>query len=161
MLSTPEFWVFIAFLIFLGIFGKKAFVLLTQAIDGHREKVAYQLTEAQRLNDEALSLLNSYKKKHEEAIEQSKKIIALAEWEAQELKKTSQKEFEKFMSNKEKAILDRIEVEKEEAKSQLRDQVLNEAIAIIETHLLKDSKERTGLTDASLKELSQMKSLKP
>ena len=113
--STPEFWVFIAFILFLGAVGKRAFAFLTQSLDEHSRKVAHQFEEAQRLHDEALSLLQSYKKKHEEAIEQATKIVSYAETEALESKKSSEREFEKFIASKEKALTERMAIEKEEA----------------------------------------------
>lgn len=155
MFSTPEFWVFVAFILFLAIFGKKAFVFLTQILDEHSLKVARQLEEAQHLHDEALSLLNSYQKKHEDALEQAQKIISFAEAEALEFKKATLKEFEKFMANKEKALLERVAVEREEAKSKLKQQALDEAITLVENLLAKEPKERQKLTEASLKEISK------
>jgi F-type H+-transporting ATPase subunit b len=160
MFASPEFWVFVAFVIFLGIFGKKAFLFLIKILDDHRDKVAQQLNEAQRLHNEAQSLLESYQEKHDEAVEQSKKIIAFAEAEAKEFKKSNQDEFDRFMTSKEKTLLDRIAVEKEEVISQLREQVLDEAIALVENLFAKDSKEKSKLTEASLKEISKL-SLKP
>ena len=79
MFSTAEFWVLIAFLLLLGGIGKRAFASLTKTLDDHRQKIADQVEEAQRLHDEALSLLNSYKKKSQEAKEQAEKLLAFAE----------------------------------------------------------------------------------
>jgi F-type H+-transporting ATPase subunit b len=154
--ATPEFWVFIAFVLFLGAVGKRAFVFLTQSLDEYSRTVARQLEEAQRLHDEALSLLNSYKKKHEEAIEQAAKIVSYAEAEALEFKKSSEEEFEKFMANKEKALAERLVIEKEEAKSKLRQQAVDEAFTIVEKFLSKELKEKKKLTEASLKEVSKL-----
>ena len=156
MLSTPDFWVFIAFIIFLAAFGKRAFVSLTQALDNHRQKITEQLDEAQRLHDEALSLLNAYKKKHEEALEQAEKILSFAESEALEFKKMSLQEFETFIENKEKALLERITVEKEETNSKLRQQVLEEALVLVETLIAKDPKVRKKLTEDSLREITKL-----
>ncbi len=160
MFTTPEFWVFIAFLCFLGIFGKKAYGFMIHALDDHRDKVAHQLEEAQRLQAEAENLLASYKMKHKDAVEQSKKIIAFAEAEATEFKKASQVEFERFMASKEKTLLERMAVEKEETIAHLRAQALDEAIGLVEKFLAKNPKEKKKRTDASLKEISQL-SLKP
>jgi len=154
--ATPEFWVFIAFILFLGAVGKRAFIFLTQSLDEHSRKIAHQLEEAQRLHDEALSLLNSYKKKHEEATEQAAKIVSYAEAEALEFKKSSEEEFEKFMVSKEKALAERMAIEKEEAKSKLRQQAVDEAFTIIEKLLSKELKEKKKLTEASLKEISEL-----
>src|SRR5271167_3011582 len=115
MFSTPEFWVFIAFILLFATFGKRVYIFVTQTLDQHSRKVADQLAKAESLHNEALSLLNSYKKKHEEAEDQAAKIISHAELEAKELKKASERELEKFIAQKEKTMIERIAREQEEA----------------------------------------------
>jgi F0F1-type ATP synthase membrane subunit b/b' len=134
----------------LGV-GEERFSFATQTLDEHRN--GHPSTDEARLHDEALSLLNVYKKKHEDALEQAAKIISYAEKEAQELKKSSQQELELFIHQKEKALLERIALEKEETKTKFRQQVVDEALKIVERHLLTEKKERDKLTMASLKEI--------
>ena len=160
MLMTPDFWVFIAFVLFIGGIGKKALSFLRQSLDEHSYKVAHQLEEAQRLHDEALKLLNSYKTKHKEAIEQANKIIAFAESEALEFKKTSEQAFEKLVLQKENALRERLAIENEEAKTKLQKQAVDEAFAIVERVLLKEQKLKENLTKSSLKKISTL-AIKP
>lgn len=156
MFSTPDFWVFVAFVLFMGVFGKKGIAFLTNILDTHTQKIATQLKEAQHLHDEALSLLNSYKKKHRDALLQAEEIMATAKTEALEFKKSSEVEFEKFLNQKEKALLERIAIETEETKTKLRNQAVDEALAIVEHLLSKDLKERKKLTKTSLKEMEAL-----
>ncbi|MBP6952626.1 MAG: hypothetical protein KA112_02255 [Alphaproteobacteria bacterium] len=160
MLMTPDFWVFIAFVLFIGGIGKKALSFLKQSLDEHSYKVAHQLEEAQRLHDEALKLLNSYKIKHKDAIEQANKIIAFAESEALEFKKTSEQAFEKLVLQKESALRERLAIENEEAKTKLQKQAVDEAFAIVERILLKEQKLKENLTKSSLKKISTL-TIKP
>lgn len=150
MFSTPEFWVFIAFILFVGIFGKYVVTFVKQMLQDHRQKITQQLDEAQRLHDEALSLLNSYKKKHAEVVEHAKKMRAFAEKEAEDYKNSSEEEFKKILAQKEKALLERIALETAETKAKLRKQAADEAFIIVENLLSKDSKERKKLTKAAL-----------
>lgn len=154
MFSTPDFWVFIAFVLFLGFFGKRGLAFLSQLLDEHRQKISQQLEEAQRLHDEALSLLNSYKKKHEDALEQATNIMESAKKDALAFQKSSELEFQKLLENKEKDLVERIALETEETKSTLRDQAADEAFAIVEHILLNDPKQREKLTKAALKEMA-------
>ena len=156
MFSTPDFWVFIAFILFLCLFGKRGFVFLTQYLDQHRQKIAHQLEEAQRLHDEALSLLNSYKEKHEGALVQAKQIMASAERDALVLKNSREQDLEKLLAHKEKVLLERIAIETEEMKSKLKEQAIEEALALVEERLSKNLKEKKKLTKASLKEISAL-----
>ncbi len=158
MVSTPEFWVFIAFILFLGMAGKKMAVSLNQLINGHRQKISQRIEEVERLHDEALSLLESYKKKHHDSIEQAAKIMAFAEKDALDFKKTSEEEFEKFMAQKEKAFLERLAIENEEAKSKLRKEAAEEALALVEHFLARNPEEKKKLMETSLKEISTLAS---
>jgi len=156
MLLTPEFWVFIAFILLLATAGKKAIALIKQSLDEHSERVAQQLSEAQRLHDEALSLLETYKKKHQNALEQAEKIIAFAEEEAMEFKEMSKKEFEKFLSQKEKAFSQRLIIEHDGARLKLRQQIAEEALEIVKKVLLNDNKEKKQLTQTALKNIKTL-----
>lgn len=157
MFSTPDFWVLISFVFFLGLFGKRGLAFLRQALDQHRQKVTQQLDDAQRLHDEALSLLNSYKKKHEEALIQAKDVIATAEKDAFAFKKSSEEEFEKFLAHKEKAFLERMAIEEEETKAKLRSEAADEALALVQDILSKNPQERKELTKTSLKEIASLR----
>ncbi len=156
MLASAEFWVFVAFLLFLGAFGKKAYMFLVQTLDDHRKKVADQINDAQRLYDEAQSLLDTYQKKHDEAVKQAEQIIAFAEEEARQFKKATLADFERYMASKEKALEERLAVEQAEAASQLREQALQDAVKIIEQYLSENPKEKQKITDSSLKEISKI-----
>ncbi len=156
MFSTPEFWVFIAFVLLIASFGKRAYIFVTQTLDQHSQKVTDQLAKAESLHDEAQSLLNSYKKKHEEALEQANKIIAYAEREALELKQTSERELEKFIAQKEKALHERMNIEREEMKAKLISEATDEALKIVERVLAKSPADLKTLTEASLKEVAKL-----
>lgn len=156
MFASAEFWVFVAFLLFLGIFGKKAYYFLVQALDDHRKKVTDQIHEAQRLYDEAQSLLETYQKKHDAAVEQAKKIISFAEEEAAQLKKVSLADFDRYIASKEKALEERLAVEQAEAVTHLREQALQDAVKIIEQYLSENPKEKQKITASSLKEISKV-----
>lgn len=153
MFKTPEFWVLIAFVLFLLVFGKKIIGFLTQSLDEHRKKVSRQLEEAERLHDEALNLLEAYKQKHAEALKQAAEIIAFAEEEALTLKKEKEREFDHFMKQREKALLERMENEKEETKEAFRKQILEEAIVHVERFLEAQKDEKKKLTESALKEI--------
>lgn len=153
MFKTPEFWVLIAFVLFLLAFGKRIWAFLTQSLDEHRNKISRQLEEAERLQDEALNLLEAYKQKHEEVLSQAAEIIAYAEEEAHALKKEKEREFDHFMKQREKALLQRMENEKEETKAVFRKQILEEAIVHVERFLAAQKDEKKKLTENALKEI--------
>jgi len=155
MFLTPEFWVLIAFVLFIASFGKRLFSYIAETLDAHRQKITDQLTETERLQSEALNLLETYKKKHSEAIEQVEKIISFAEKEATEFKQLNEQELKRFMAQKEKALQDRLALEKEEIMTTLRREAVDEALAIVEQVLLKDKNEQKKLIETSLKKIKE------
>src|SRR3712207_9048043 len=84
MLYTPEFWVAIAFLLFVGIVvwagGLSA---ITGGLDARGKRVQAELDEAKRLREEASRVLADYRKCREEAEREAEAIVARAREEAE------------------------------------------------------------------------------
>lgn len=156
MFSTPEFWVLIAFFLFLLVLGKRGLKAFTGAIEDHTQKISQNIEEADRLHDEALSLLNSYKDKHEKATEQAKKMVEFAEREAEEFKQKSEEELERILAQKEMALQNRIKLNQEEARIKFRDQAITEALKRVEATLQKDEKGTKEYTERALKEVMDL-----
>ena len=83
MLNEPEFWVAVAFVIFVGVLiyvgaHRKIF----EALDQRSARIKAELDEARRLRDEAQTLLAEYQRKQGEAEREAEAIIAEAMAEA-------------------------------------------------------------------------------
>ena len=83
MIKEPEFWVAVAFVLFLGVLvyvgvHKK----LIEALDHRSSRIQAELDEARRLRDEAGKLLAEYQRKQREAEREAEAIIADARAEA-------------------------------------------------------------------------------
>src|SRR5438874_13279357 len=89
MFAEPEFWVAVAFVIFVGILVYVGVPkILLNALDDRGKRVQAELDEARRLKEEAQKLLAEYKAKQRQADEEAVAIIegatAEAEWIAAE-----------------------------------------------------------------------------
>ena len=83
MLLEAEFWVAVAFFIFMGIAWKAgAFSAMTKGLDGRANRVRHELDEAKRLREEAATVLADYKRRRAEAEKEAEAIIASAREEA-------------------------------------------------------------------------------
>lgn len=153
MFATPEFWVLISFLLLLVGIGRKAWLRLCQALDAHAQQIADQLEEADRLQREALSLLQTYKEKHKNALAQSKKIIALSEKEAAVFKKNKMQDMDNILAQKEKALLVRLAYEREAARDRIRQKISEDALAIVKRLLSEEESERKALTRKAVEEI--------
>lgn len=63
-----EFWVAVAFVIFVGVLGYfQVHKRMVKSIDDRRDRIKAELEEARRLKAEAAALLASYQRKLQEA----------------------------------------------------------------------------------------------
>lgn len=153
MVSTPEFWVLIAFLLLILVFGKKAYGLLTHVLDTYRAQVDDRLREADNLHQESLSLLKTYKTKHKKAMDQVTTILLRAKEEIATAKKANKATFETFKKEKERLFEERLALEKKEMMETLREEVIHKALEIVEKTLLQDKKTRRKLTKETLEKI--------
>ncbi len=154
MFQTPEFWVLVAFVLLIVVLGKRGWLALSAIIDERTDKIQKQLQEAEHLHNEALSLLHTYQKKHAEAMSQAASIIANAEEEAANLKRTVEAELEEMLRQKEKSTLERIEIAQDTAKLQLKKQVAAEALSFVEEILSQELKGKSAAKSHPLQEIS-------
>jgi len=84
--SDPTFWVFVAFMIVVGIaLMVRVPALIAKQLDARSDAIRNELDEARRLREEAQELLASYQRKQREAEAESDGIIALAKKDAKAL----------------------------------------------------------------------------
>ena len=82
-----EFWVLIAFLIFVGLLVYlKVPGTLTKGLDDRAESIRKELDEARRLRQEAQDLLTEYQQKQKQAEMEAKAIVEEAQREADAIK---------------------------------------------------------------------------
>ena len=62
LLENPETWVLVAFLIFIALVAKKAYLVITVALDARATRIREGLDDAARLREEAQGLLAQYQR---------------------------------------------------------------------------------------------------
>lgn len=86
ILQDAEFWVGVAFLIFIGILvWVKVPGMAAKALDARAEKIKAELDEAERLRKEAEALLAQIRTRREEAERTAREMLANAEVEARQI----------------------------------------------------------------------------
>ena len=84
MLATPEFWVLVSFVLFIGlIVYLKVPGKVTAMLDERAERISRELDEARKLREEAQGLLAEYERKRRDADKEAEAIIAQAREEAE------------------------------------------------------------------------------
>lgn len=121
MFFTAEFWVLVAFVIFFGVlvyFGVPATIL--GALDGRTKRVSDELSEAQRLREEAARLLKEYEQKRLAAEREAADIVAAARGEAERMGHEAQERMEDFVRRRTAAAEAKIAQAEAQATAEVR-----------------------------------------
>ncbi len=107
--AVPEFWVLVAFVIFIALAARKVTGLVVNALDQRAETIRAMIDESTRLRDEAQKLLAAYQHKQREAAEEAKSIVRHAEDEAERIRARSAVDLEAALKRREEMASERIE----------------------------------------------------
>lgn len=127
--SHGTFWVFIALLIFLGLFGRKILTPIVTALDQRAVTVRQSLDEASRLKAEAEAMLRDARKKRAEALEEAKDILDRAREEAARTAAELAAEAEARAAARERMAQERIDAARASAIAEVRTTAIEVAIA--------------------------------
>jgi F-type H+-transporting ATPase subunit b len=136
MFYEAEFWVAVAFAIFLAILWKAgAFRQITDGLDQRGKRVRAELDEAKRLREEAAQVLADYQKRRGEAEREAQEIIALAKEEAQRTADEAHQRMEDFVRRRTAAAETKIAQAEAQAMAEVRAAAADAAIQASETIL--------------------------
>ncbi len=108
MFSDPKFWVAVSFLIFVALMGRKAWAIITAALDGRAAQVRADLEEAARLRTEAEAMLRQAEADRVAAQAEAAELLSRARVEAQRVAEAAAAEAEASAKRRERMALDRI-----------------------------------------------------
>lgn len=145
MLFEAEFWVLVAFVIFVAVVwkvgGGKA---LISGIDSRAERIKAELAEAQRLREEAQSLLASYERRRSEAEREAEDIVAAARDEAERLARDTEAKMADFVRRRTAAAEAKIAQAEAQASAAVRAAAVDAAVKASERVLRSELSGGTG-----------------
>jgi len=141
MLTDPEIWVALAFIVFIGGLG---FIgvhrMLAKSLDGRAARIKAELDEARKLKDEAAALLAEYQRKRQAAEGEAQDIIAGAMAEAERLAAEAKTRIEDFVSRRTKMAETKIAQAEAQAAADVRSAAAEAAVAAAEKILSAEAK---------------------
>ena len=141
MFAEPEFWVAVAFLIFVGILVYVGVPkMLLGALDDRAKRVQAELDEARRLKEEAQKLLAAYKAKQRQADEEAVAIIEGAKAEAERIAAESKTKMEEFVARRTKMAETKIAQAEAQAVADVRAAAAEAAVSAAEKILTESVK---------------------
>ena len=149
------FWVLIAFVIFVAFMVWKARGAVTGALDARAEAIRSEIEEAQRLREEAQSLLADYQRKQRDALQEAEGMLRVAEEEAARLRARAEEDLAAALKRREQQALDRIAQAEAAAQAEVRNTAIDLAVSatrkLLEDRL--DEKKAASLVDRAIDEL--------
>ena len=157
MFFSPDFWVAVSFLIFIGILVKMGVPsLITKALDARADAVRKELDQARRLREEAQDLLADYQRKQRAADEEAKAIIEQARREAETMKAESAKSLKEQLERRTRLAEEKIARAEAQAVSEVRAAAVDVAMSAAES-LIGDKLKGDGGADLLNRSIRDLK----
>ena len=152
-----EFWVAVAFVIFVGVLIYfRVHKMAVDAIDARRARIQTELDEARRLKEEAQALLEQYQQKQLEAEREAADIIAGAKAEADRLAVEAAAKMEDFLARRTKMAEAKIAQAEAQALADVRAAAADAAVAAAEI-ILKETVRGKVADDLLAKGIADLK----
>lgn len=141
MLMEAEFWVAVAFVLFLGLMAYAGVhKTIINALDQRSARIKAELDEARRLKEEAARLLAEYKQKTGDAQREADAIVAGAKAEAERLAEEAYTRLEEFIARRTKMAETKIAQAEAQALADVRSAAADAATSAAEKILLQAAK---------------------
>ena len=152
-----EFWVAVAFVIFVGVLiYYRAHKMAIDAIDARRDRIQAELDEARRLREEAQALLELYRRKQQEAEREAADILAGAKTEADRLAVEAAAKMEEVLARRTKMAEAKIGQAETQALADVRAAAAEAAVAAAEV-ILKETVRGKVADDLLAKGIADLK----
>lgn len=133
MLHEPEFWVAVAFVVFIGIIVYyRVPQMMIGALDQRTARIKSELDEARRLREEAQQLLEQYQRKRQEAEKEAEVLLASARAEAERAASEAKQKMEEFVARRTRMAETKINQAEAQALNDVRAAAADAAIVAAE-----------------------------
>lgn len=153
--EMPELWVAVAFFIVVAGVWKPVGRAIVAGLDMRRDKIKARLDEAQRLREDAEEMIETYRRKQEEAFREADEIIAHAKAEAIRMAEQAAKDLEESVKRRERQAMDRIAQAEAEAVREVRNLAVDLAMSATRKVIAEtlSAKQASALVDQAIKQL--------
>ncbi|OAF12760.1 ATP F0F1 synthase subunit B [Bradyrhizobium neotropicale] len=136
MFLEPEFWVAVAFVVLMVIFGYLGiFKTVLTTLDHRADRIKAELDDAQRLKEEAAKVLADYKARSATAEREAADIIANAKAEAERIASDAKAKMEDFVARRTKTAESKIALAEAQALADVRAAAAEAAVQAASTIL--------------------------
>lgn len=152
-----EFWVAVAFVIFVALIWRPAARTISQALDSRAQKIKDELEEAVRLREEAQALYAAQQRRYNESVKETEAIVAQAREEAERAARHGAEELSAQLARREQQAMERIARAEQEALAEVKAAAVDLGIratrAVLAATL--DAKAQGRLADEAIAEVEK------
>lgn len=156
LLQDTNVWVLLSFVLFVALVWKAGKKAVLSKLDARIESVRRDIETAESLRVEAQELLAQFQRKQREAAKEAESIVAHARLQAEEVRRTMEKDLDEAASRREQMLRDRLRRMEENAIADIRNYASELAVKataeIIAANM--DEKVNARLVDESIKNIT-------
>jgi F-type H+-transporting ATPase subunit b len=156
MVTTPELWVLLSFVLFVALLVYYEIPSkVVKALDDRAEQIRSELFEARRLRDEAQSILMDYQRKRLEAEKEAQDIVATAKRDAEAYAAEQRKAMTETLQRRMRLAEEKITRAEEQAIHDIRSRAADVAISAAEIVIARKLKGKSAknLVEKSVKDV--------
>ena len=158
LFSNPEFWVAVAFVIFVAIAVYMGYQKIVDGLDARGERIKNDLDEARSLREEAQALLASYQRKQRDAMKEAEGIVEHAKEEAARSSAEAEAKLQETIKRRTEMAVDKIARAEAQALQDVRNTAVDVAVDaarhLIEKNL--DEAKAASLVEDSIADIDKM-----
>ncbi len=157
LFSNAEFWVAVAFVIFVGIIFWKGYRRIVDGLDARAAGIKNELDEARTLREEAQALLATFQRKQRDALKEAEGIVEQAKEEAGRASVAANAALEEQIKRRTEMAMDKIARAETQALQDVRDTAVDVAVDAARTLIEKnlDKAKAASLVDESIEDLDK------
>ena len=155
---TEQFWVLVAFIIFVGIIYNPVRKILTTNLDNKIQEIKNNINEAEKLKNEAQLTLSEIKKRQNEVKKEIELINEEVQGKISTIENDAESKLKEQMDKRKNLTLMKIEQMTREANNDIQKHILTTSLAAVLNILEKklNDKEKQNLIDQSINELESV-----
>ncbi len=156
LLAEAEFWVAIAFVIFVLATVRPISKAVSSGLDGHAAKLQRQLDEARELREEAQVMLAESKRRQRDATQEAEQIVTAATEEAKRLAEKAAQDLEHAVTRRRELAEARIAHAEADVANEVRSRAIDIAVAAASQAMIEklDGSAGDAATDTAIKEVA-------
>lgn len=144
---TPELWVLISFLCFVGFFGRKIYLKIVEQLDEYIKGISEKIAEAEKIKEEAAILLKeacSRRDKQQEEIDRYKKE---SEEKLKILNESNCRYMDALTKNFQQSFDKKVEADIAKKIDEAKNRIIEQVIFDVEKKILEDKPKIRVLED--------------